>query len=91
VTIWKWRCLPDGGQELLHEVGVRLVRHMRACIQHLIVGPLHQPLLQLDHQLDMLTLLHLNTKTVLGHAGESKIAGRLGGGGGAVPDSGLIA
>ena len=50
----------DGVEKLVHEVGVDWMRYVLPGLKHFVVGPLHQPLLQLHNLLYALVLLRLH-------------------------------
>ena len=53
------RSAPDGGGQQLHEGGVGGRRQVLPRGEHLVVGALHEPLLQLHHVPDVRPLLRL--------------------------------
>ena len=53
---------PDGGLQLVQEVGVGRIRGGLPCVQDLVVGTLHEPLLQLRGLGHVRALLHLHAE-----------------------------
>lgn len=56
---WQELGMPDCGDELVHEIQVRLVWHIALGAEDLVVRALHQLLFKLCSMLDVRFLLHL--------------------------------